>query len=271
MNRIGIMQGRLSPLGARAQECPVASWRDEFARAAALRFDLIEWVVNLSSIESNPLLVDPGAVRAIGLDSGVRVASVCADFFVECPLTGVGRLQQDATVELFRRTVAAAAAIGAETVSVPLLERNAVADRFELLRSGEALHDVIGEARHHDVRIAIETDLPASQLVDAIDHLNLSVCFDLGNAVAAGLDIPSELAALGNRIAIVHIKDRTVGGSSVPLGDGGVPFDRAFAALRAIAYGGPMILETPRGHSAVDSAGRNLDFVKQHIEAATPA
>ena len=86
MNPIGIMQGRLSPAGARAQAFPRATWRAEFAQARELGFDRIEWLVASGGLDDNPLLIDANAVRAIVRDSGVRVDSVCADCFIERPM-----------------------------------------------------------------------------------------------------------------------------------------------------------------------------------------
>jgi sugar phosphate isomerase/epimerase len=263
------MQGRLSPALMRVQEFP-ADWQAEFVRARQLGFDLIEWLVTASSVDRNPLLLDPDAVRQIVAASGVRSVSVCADYLIECPLTGVTQTDRDAAIDLLGRVVDGASAIGATVVSLPMLEGNAVT-REQLAEVLMYLRDVIRAAGQKSVRIAIETDLPAFDIIETIERAGVAVCYDLGNAAAAGREIVAELQVLGDRVAVIHVKDRLKGGGSVRLGQGSVPFSTAFAALQSASPAVPVILETPRGDSPVETARGYLAFVKQHLQTAALA
>jgi hexulose-6-phosphate isomerase len=260
VNAIGIMQGRLSPPGARPQTFPMATWRDEFAQAQACGFDSIEWLISAADAEHNPLLLDAATVSGLAADSGVAVQTICADCFIERPFTPSAAGSRDG-VALLRRIAAGAAAVGAGVVTVPMLEGNAVASATELR---DALA-TIASVRVDGVRIAIECDLPAVDLLAAIAGGDIAVCYDLGNAAAIGRDSTRELLALGDRVAVVHVKDRRRDGPSVPLGTGDVDFQGAFAALSAIGFAGPCILETPRGKIPLDAAARHLEFVRQHL------
>jgi sugar phosphate isomerase/epimerase len=197
--------------------------------------------------------------------------SVCADYLIETPLMRVTRADRDQAIALLRRIVAGAVAIGAGAVSLPMLENNAALNGGELSDVLRALDDVIRAAAEKGVRIALEIDLEVNAIIEPIDRAGVGVCYDLGNAAAAGRDIASELSTLGDRVAVVHVKDRIQGGASVRLGDGSVAFARAFAALQATGYAGPLILETPRGDSPVDAARGQLAFVKQQLETAALA
>jgi hexulose-6-phosphate isomerase len=51
----------------------------------------------------------------------------------------------------------------------------------------------------------------------------------------------------------VHVKDRLLGGTTVPLGAGNAQFDVVFAELAKVGYAGAYILQTARaaeGHHA---------------------
>ena len=60
-NRVGFMQGRLSPqLADKIQAFPKAHWREEFAIAERLGFPLMEWTLDYEAVAENPLLTQAG-------------------------------------------------------------------------------------------------------------------------------------------------------------------------------------------------------------------
>ena len=67
--------------------------------------------------------------------------------------------------------------------------------------------------------------------------------------------LQKEFKAYGDRILNVHIKDRALGGTTVPLGDGNANFEEVFHQLTKIRYKGNYILQTARAsngdHSGV--------------------
>src|SRR4051794_19639769 len=93
--RIGVMQGRLSPRPeGKLQEFPWRSYREEFARAARLGLHSIEWIFEAPRFEENPLWTEAGReeIRELTAASGVRVQSVCADYFMVRRLAGESSL-----------------------------------------------------------------------------------------------------------------------------------------------------------------------------------
>jgi len=54
----------------------------------------------------------------------------------------------------------------------------------------------------------------------------------------------------------------------VPLGQGAVDFAAFFAALAALPYTGPVVLETTPGTDYAEAAQRHLAFVRRHLAAA---
>src|SRR3989344_3268068 len=64
VNRVGFMQGRLSPLvNGKIQAFPWDHWRDEFITAQRHGFPLMEWTLDQDRLHENPLMTQPGRVE----------------------------------------------------------------------------------------------------------------------------------------------------------------------------------------------------------------
>ena len=87
--------------------------------------------------------------------------------------------------------------------------------------------------------------------------------YDSGNSASLGYAVGEEFAALGARIGSVHIKDRTTGGGTVPLGCGNADFGALFQELRKISYSGDFTLQVARGNEGdeVNWARHNVEFM----------
>src|SRR5271167_3690057 len=102
ISRIAIMQGRLLPPQAqRFQSFPREGWRKEFAFAAEAGLDAIEWIYDEYGEDVNPLASNDGVTEIKGLSqqSGIAVASVCADYFMDCPLVSATGSELTTSVE----------------------------------------------------------------------------------------------------------------------------------------------------------------------------
>jgi hexulose-6-phosphate isomerase len=80
------------------------------------------------------------------------------------------------------------------------------------------------------------------------------VNYDIGNSASLGFNPKEEIQAYGPRILNVHVKDRRMGGTTVPLGTGNADFPTVFRALRRAGYRGDFILQTARAEDG-DHAG----------------
>ena len=57
---------------------------------------------------------------------------------------------------------------------------------------------------------------------------NITVNYDIGNSAALGYDPIEELDSYGDKISDIHIKDRTLNGGPVVLGEGDADFEKFF-------------------------------------------
>lgn len=251
------MQGRLSPLvGERIQAFPWPSWREEFAIAGRSGFRLMEWTLDQDRLHENPLLTSGGQaeIRALCRAHGVSVPSLTGDCFMQAPFW---KSADDAREGDFLAVADAGAALGISIIVVPLVDNG----RLETPAQEDAL---IATLQRHAPRLAdrglrvlFESDFGPLQLrtfIDRLDPAVFGINYDTGNSAALGFDPGEELAAYGDRVANVHIKDRLRGGTTVPLGSGAADFDAVFSQLARLDYQGNFILQTARAAGG-DHAG----------------
>ena len=275
MNRVRIMQGRLSPpMPDNPQYFPTDRWQREFALASELGFDTIEWLIDEASHANNPMLSKEGRqrIRETVEANGVHLMSVCADYFKDHTLADLNPFARSTRTALLIRLIEAAADLGIGCVLVPFLEGSTIRSPQAQRVAGDALKEPLDIAASAEVSIGVETDLPAEVLgswVSEMDHPSLGVYYDLGNAVASGFDPAQEIIYLGTWLLGVHVKDRTFHGPNVPLGTGSVDFPACFRSIHNTGFRGPLVLETARGGDYYGDAKRYLTFVTQHTNAVS--
>jgi hexulose-6-phosphate isomerase len=95
--------------------------------------------------------------------------------------------------------------------------------------------------------------------------------YDIGNSAALGHDPVEELTLLKPWLGSVHVKDRILGGGTVPLGMGVADLPTCFRLICAAGFRGPFILQAAReeGLSEVDLAIRNRQFVEEQLAVVT--
>jgi L-ribulose-5-phosphate 3-epimerase len=272
--RIGVMQGRLSPRPeGKLQEFPWRSYREEFAKAARLGLHSIEWIFEASRFEENPLWTEAGReeIRELIAESGVRVQSVCADYFMVHRLAGESSLALAQNRDVLADLIVAANAVGADRILIPLLETSAV-DTRELQREVVvSLRSAVEIAERYGVTLGLEMEVPGGEyvkLVQSVGSPRVRAYYDTGNSTAQGADIAQDVVPLLPVLHAVHIKDRVRGGGSKPLGTGDANFQGFFPALLRAGFHGDFVLQHYFDAQPELEAERSLSFVQQLIESA---
>ncbi len=264
------MQGRLLPkYQGRYQAHPVGYWQDEFTLAAELGLDCIEVILDFNDAETNPLLRPDGLDEILRLteESGVKVYTVCADYFMEAPLhhskTEIGSHSQS----VLRRLLRNGKVLGLTDIVIPCVDQSSIPDQATRDRFVQHLKPLVDEAEATGINLSLETDLapqPFAELLACFDSRRVTVNYDTGNSAALGFDPAEELACYGERISDVHIKDRVLGGGSVVLGAGNTQFTRFFEALRPLAYKGPFIMQAYRDNEGVMVFRKQLAWIREN-------
>lgn len=272
MNRIGIMQGRLSPpINGRIQAFPKDTWADEFPRAQAVGLQCIEWIYEVYGAEDNPLASSQGLSQMAALSRryNVDVSSLCADYFMDRPLLRVSEAVRQERLKRLLWLLRQCSQAGIERVVLPFVDRSEIRSDRELSTVVASLRNVLPEAERLDIELHLETSLLPLRFRDLLAQLGspyIKVNYDIGNSAALGYDPKVEFEAYGEHIGSVHIKDRLRHGSTVPLGEGDADFTYCFAALKALGYRGDFILQVARGPQGeeVAWARHNRQFLFSH-------
>jgi L-ribulose-5-phosphate 3-epimerase len=275
LNPIGIMQGRLSPPeGGRIQSFPVHTWRREFALAREAGLDCIEWVYEVDTEVVNPLRTLAGVAEIADLSrqSGVAVWSICADFYMQEHLVAKDGEPRGAAVDHLLSLIQRAAQLGVRYIVLPFVDASSLRSPGEMDGLLKVLARVKTQAELSGIELHLETDLhPAvlAELLKTVSHPLVRANYDIGNSASLRHNPAEEIGLIGPWLGSVHVKDRLLGGGTVPLGTGAADFDTSFRLIMQWGFKGPFILQAARDEKVSDLqlAVRNRLFVKNQITA----
>ena len=139
--------------------------------------------------------------------------------------------------------------VGIQMIVVPLVDNG----RLETTEQENILIDFLLKNEDvfasHNLKIIFESDFTPAKLARFLERITSSqfgINYDTGNSAALGFNVVEEFMAFGNRVANVHVKDRVLGGTTVPLKAGNADFETVFSELSKQKYQGNFILQTAR-------------------------
>ena len=262
------MQGRLCErVDSKIQAFPWRDWEIEFPAAAEIDLHLMEWTLDQERLYENPLMTMEGQekIRALCQHHDLAIPSLTGDCFMQAPFWKVeGQVRSDLQAD-FLAISHACATVGIRMIVVPLVDNG----RLESTEQENVLVDFLLAQQsflfQHNLRVIFESDFTPTELARFIARLpveRFGINYDIGNSAALGFKPTEEFAAYGARVVNVHIKDRVLGGTTVPLKTGSADFDSVFSGLAQKNYQGNFILQTARAtdsnHSEVLSSYRDM-------------
>jgi len=260
------MQGRLlPPIGDRIQAFPAGEWERELSLVRAAGVSGVEWIYEVAGEEDNPVAHDVGRLRSACEQNGVAVESLVADWFMDRPLLE----DPAARVEKLRRLASQAAAAGIQRMVVPFVDASELRGPADV----DALVAALAGLDSSGVEIHLETSLGPREFAALLERLPdppFKANYDTGNSASLGYDPAEELAAYGERIGSVHVKDRVRGGGTVPLGKGDADLRRVFELLHSLGFERPLVLQVARGKPGreVEKTAGDAAHVRELWEAA---
>jgi hexulose-6-phosphate isomerase len=210
-------------------------------------------------LAENPLVTREGQreIARLVASTAVAVWSVTGDCFMQAPFWKAAGSERRRRLEEVRLVCDACSEVGGRWVVIPLVDNGSVRSADERSSLHEGLAEIATILRTGGVGIAFESDLPPERLPEFIAGYPAE-CFginlDIGNSASLGYRPEHEIPALGTSIVNVHVKDRKLGGTTVPLGTGAADLPRSFALLREGGYRGRYVLQTARAADG-DHAG----------------
>ena len=254
--KIGFIQGRLSPItNNRIQQFPWDSWQNEFAIASKIDIRLVEWTIDTFKFYQNPLisLNQWEEINTIASKNNIFIPSVTCDYFMENPPWKSDlSLIKEGIIAIFQGMKN----ISAKILVVPLVDNSSLLESSNVNIVKNLFTDLIPEISQNNIQIAFECDLNPERLLDFISEFDrnyFGINYDIGNSASLGFDPNKEFKAYGSRITNVHIKDRKLNGSTIPLGEGDADFLRIFRLLQEENYQGNLILQTARSKEGKDA------------------
>lgn len=248
---IGFMQGRLSPIrNGRIQSFPWETWEGEFETASRIQIRKMEWTIDSENFDSNPLLTSAGKEKIKSLMSlfNLEIPSVTCDYFMENP---PWKANPDGIFRGIESILAGMSEIGAKILVIPLVDNSSLIDSKTYSQAFNFFSRVSDLLDVSDLKIAFETDLDPNRFAVFMSEFaeeRYGVNYDIGNSASLGFNATEEFTAIGPRVINVHVKDRALGGTTVPLGTGNADFPTVFRCLNDHGYVGNLIMQTARAH-----------------------
>jgi L-ribulose-5-phosphate 3-epimerase len=271
-HRIGIMQGRLSPLiDGKIQAFPSRTWRDEFPLVNECGFELMEWVLDLTDLEQNPILSSAGRreINALRKQYGVEIPFICCDYFMEYPLHSESVETRCMAHGMLLELMRSCPEVSICGIELPLIGKADIRAQEHADAVIHLLQDLIPLAEKQDIYFLLEVNLPPIAIASLLHKANsnrILINYDTGNSAYWGYNPDEEIRFYGKQIGNIHIKDVTLKDYSVPLGKGEVNFDQIFRLLKETDYLGDFILQTARDNDHVKTAQTFYQFTKRYIE-----
>jgi L-ribulose-5-phosphate 3-epimerase len=263
--QIGIMQGRLSPrIDGKIQAYPAKTWQKEFEIAKEIGYSAIEWIVE-KPLEINALMSKSGMqeIKEIILKTGVRVDYVCADIFMQQPLVRMSEKIKEENKKILEQILINSKEIGAIGVEIPFVDASSIKTESEIEELISVTQDAFKLTGEIGIDVSLETDLNAKEFKKLLEKINLDhvkANYDIGNSASLGYEPLEELENYGQKILNVHVKDRKLGGTTVPLGTGNADIRCVFEKLDEIGYTGGITMQAARGEDDVETAREQLMY-----------
>lgn len=240
-----------------------AGVRDVMRKVHAAGYETAQFNMACAGLAPMPDAIDPaaaGVIKQACRAEGIGLAAISATYNMIHPDMAVRR----AGMRRLTVMMGAAKACGARLLTLCTGSRDA-SDQWRHHpdnQSGEAWADLIAEmeiaaelAESHDVFLGVEPELAnavnsteaAVRLLGQVGSSRIRIIFDAANLFEkAGLEeqrrlISDGIDALGERIAMAHIKDKTRDGRIVAAGDGTVDFPHLVGRLRSVGFDGPLV------------------------------
>ena len=268
----GIMQGRLLPkYKGRYQAHPLGYWEKEFPIAAKLGLDSIEFILDFNNVEENPLLSKSGIekIKSVEINSGVKVRSICADYFMEAPIHSNNNITVDKSLNILSRLIKYASMLNVKNIVIPCVDKSGLKNDKEINNFISRIKSIISIAEKKNINICVESDLPPAafaNLINLINSKNATINYDIGNSAALGYDPEEEFNAYGEKITDLHIKDRLYGKGPVPLGRGNADIPKIFKLLSKVNYKGIVIFQAFRDDDGIEIFKEQFEWFIKNIK-----
>jgi L-ribulose-5-phosphate 3-epimerase len=266
---IGFMQGRLvEKYNGRYQAFHPTLWEDEFKIASSLGLKSIEIIADYENEDLNPIFQNENSLNYlnnISNDTGVKVLSICADYFMKYQLINKSDFGiNKKSLDVMKKLVENSAYIGIMNIVIPLVDESSIKDCCENNELIESFNKIMHIFEEFDIEASFELDMPPKDVITFINNIdsnNAKINYDIGNSASLGYSIHEELSAYGHLINDIHLKDRTLNGGPVIFGTGEADFGVLFDYIYKTKFSGPIVMQSYRDDKGISIFKEQLNWV----------
>ena len=264
-SNFGFIQGRLSEqVDGKIQAFPARYWRDEFKVAHRMGLSLMEWTLDYENLYSNPFMTKTGQAEILDLceEFSLSIPSLTGDCFMQAPFYKYEGAKKNDLEKIFIDVAAACDTLNVDYIVFPLVDNGSLTS---IEMEDEFIEKMISFYQKYKfkVKTVFESDYTPNELKRFIDRLpdSFGINYDTGNSAALGYKPNEEFASYGKRILNIHIKDRVLNGTTVPLGQGDTDFNQISKEIKTLDYKGNFIFQTARSKD-----GNHESVLRQYCE-----
>ena len=246
------MQGRLSNmLNDKIQSFPFDSWKNEFEIASKNNFNILEWTIDSVNIFNNPVLKDEDHSQILELKKSfsMSIPSITCDFFMENPFFKMDNDKKINHQKLLLNFLSNCAKLKIGIIVIPLVDNGKIENKSQEITIINFFLNHLEFFKKNELQIIFESDFPPRKLKNFINQFpskNFGINYDTGNSASLGYNFSEEFDAYFKNIKNIHIKDRLLNGTTVPLGQGNADLEGILIYLINHNYNGNLILQTAR-------------------------
>ena len=260
-----LVQGRTLPQIRNSIQYFPSNWKLEFPIINEIGFNGIEWIYDKLSEKTNPVLTNSGRmeIKKEAQTNNVTLENIVLDWFLDEPLFSNDLEFNKKSVDTFCDLIDSSAKSGFKRIILPLLEKNHISSIPRKNIFNTIFKKISHSLDSNNIELNLETSLPPREeklLLNELNHEKVGICFDMGNSASFGYSSTEVIDTIGDFIRSVHIKDRKLNGTSVPLGHGDVNLNEVFKNLKKISFTGPCSFQVFR-----DKTSDNISLLKKNL------
>lgn len=265
LSKIGVMQGRLSPMINKKIQCfPWRYWKNEFNICNKLNIKKLEWTVDHEKFEDNPICTKVGRQQIILLQNKykIQVNSVTADFFMQKPFYHK-KNNKEKNFNRLINFIIDASKVNIKYIILPLVDNASIRNKSEERVLIKLLNNLKPILKSCNITLLFESDYAPKKLLKFIKKFDkdfFGINYDSGNSAEMTYNFNDEKIYF-NYVQNIHIKDKDSNGLSVDLGKGRAHIKELLKYLIKSNYEGNLILQTARNKHNVAIIKKNIYFL----------
>lgn len=262
MNLLGIVQGRLTETNKKNLQVFPKDWSGEFKTANKLKLDFIEFFTERKINLKNPIweIKKIKAYQKYAKKNKLKIINFCDDHIIS------NSICSKYTFNYLKKLKKNLMILNVKNLILPMYDASNI-DLKNISKISKHLKKIIKNFKK--INILIESNISPDEfkkIQDLIYPHKIGFLFDTGNRANLKRDMDEDILSFNKDLKHIHIKDKNLKKKNVKLGTGLVDFNKVFLALKKIKYKKNFTLENSRGNNAINTALRNIKFIKKKIK-----